>query len=320
MPASRKPANFIEPMECLPVSKLPEGAQGVYEIKLDGYRAVAVKSGGKITLFSRNHKSFNKRFPHIVEGLADLPDETVIDGEVVALDVDGRPNFNLLQNFREAAAHIVYYFFELLVYQGCDVTRLPLKERRELLFSALKLKSNRIFASEFFEVSAQIMLQSTKEQGLEGIVGKRKDSLYEPGERSGYWVKYRLNLGQEFVIGGYTRGPHGIDAIIVGYYRGKDLIYVARTRNGFVPASRRRVFERLKPLMIPTCPFVNLPETHKARWGEALTAEKMKKCVWVKPEIVARLEFLEWTDADHLRHSKFVGLRDDKDARNVVKE
>jgi bifunctional non-homologous end joining protein LigD len=115
-------------------------------------------------------------------------------------------------------------------------------------------------------------------------------------------------------------GPHGLDAIIVGYYRGKDLIYVALTRNGFVPASRRRVFERLKPLMIPTCPFVNLPETHKARWGEALTAEKMKKCVWVKPEIVARLEYLEWTDADHLRHSKFVGLRDDKDARNVVKE
>jgi ATP-dependent DNA ligase len=151
-------------------------------------------------------------------------------------------------------------------------------------------------------------------------VGKLLDSHYEPGKRSGAWVKHRLNLGQEFVIGGYTPGPHGLDAIIVGYYRGKDLIYVARTRNGFVPASRRRVFERLKPLVIPTCPFVNLPETHKARWGEALTTEKMKKCVWVKPEIVARLEFLEWTDADHLRHSKFVGLRDDKDARNVVKE
>src|SRR4029077_12962636 len=101
---------------------------------------------------------------------------------------------------------------------------------------------------------------------------------------------------------------------------GKELIYVARTRNGFVPASRRRVFDKLRPLITKLCPFVNLPETRKARWGEALTAEKMKKCVWVRPEIVAQVEFLEWTDADHLRHSKFAGLREDQDARAVGKE
>jgi ATP-dependent DNA ligase len=153
--------------------------------RLDGYRAVAVKTGGKVTLYSRNQKPLNKRFPLIVEGLADLPDGTVIDGEIVALDVAGRPNFSLLQNFREAANQIVYYAFDLLVYQSRDLTRLPLKERRELMFSALKLRSNRIFASESFEVSAQIMLQSALEQGLEGIVGKRRDSTYEPGKRSG---------------------------------------------------------------------------------------------------------------------------------------
>jgi ATP-dependent DNA ligase len=111
-----------------------------------------------------------------------------------------------------------------------------------------------------------------------------------------------------------------LDAIIVGYYRGDYLIYVARTRNGFVPASRRRVFDKLRSLVTPKCPFVNLPETRKARWGEALTAEKMKKCVWVRPEIVAQIEFLEWSDAGHLRHSKFTGLRDDKEARSVIKE
>ena len=320
MPSLKTPAKFIEPMDCLPVSKLPEGPQWVYEIKLDGYRAVAVKAGGKVTLFSRNHKPFTKRFPLIVEGLADLPDETVIDGEIVALDVAGRPDFNLLQNFRDAASRIVYYVFDVLVYQNRDLTHLPLNERRELMFSALKLRSNRVFASEFFEVSAQIMLQSAREQGLEGIVGKRRDSLYEPGTRSKYWVKYRLNLGQEFVIGGFTPGPHGLDSIIVGYYRGDDLVYVARTRNGFVPASRRRVFENLQPLVVPECPFVNLPETRKARWGEALSGEKMKRCIWVRPEVVAQIEFLEWTDADHLRHSKFVGLRDDKDPHQVVKE
>ena len=113
---------------------------------------------------------------------------------------------------------------------------------------------------------------------------------------------------------------HGVDAIVVGYYRGEDLIYVARVRNGFVPASRRQVFTRLKPLLIPKCPFANLPERHKGRWGEGLTAADMEKCLWVRPETVARIEFLEWTASDHLRHSKFAGLREDKDARTVIKE
>jgi bifunctional non-homologous end joining protein LigD len=122
------------------------------------------------------------------------------------------------------------------------------------------------------------------------------------------------------VIGGYFPGPHEFDSIIVGYYEGKDLKYVARTRNGFVPAPRRQVFSKLKHVVTPECPFVNLPETKKSRFGEELSAEKMKKAVWLKPEIVAQIEFLEWTDACHLRHSKFVGLREDKNARDVVKE
>jgi ATP-dependent DNA ligase len=164
------------------------------------------------------------------------------------------------------------------------------------------------------------MLDSVRALGLEGIVGKRKDSRYESGKRSGAWIKYRVNRGQELVIGGYIPGTHGLDSIIVGYYRGKDLIYVARVRNGFVPASRRQVFEKLRLLVIPECPFGNLPEKHRSRWGEGLTAEDMKKCVWVRPKLVAQIEFLEWTESDHLRHSKFAGLRDDKDPRGVVKE
>ncbi len=111
-----------------------------------------------------------------------------------------------------------------------------------------------------------------------------------------------------------------MDSIIVGYYRGNDLIYVARVRNGFVPASRREVFAKLRPLIMPNCPFVNLPEAHKGRWGDGLTAGDMQKCVWVRPELVARVKFLEWTDSDHLRHSKFAGLREDEDARSVVRE
>jgi ATP-dependent DNA ligase len=122
------------------------------------------------------------------------------------------------------------------------------------------------------------------------------------------------------VIGGFMPGPHGVDSIIVGYYRGKDLYYVARVRNGFVPATRRMVHEKLKPLITDKCPFVNLPETGRARWGEILDAEKMKKCVWVRSKLVAVIEFLEWTEGDRLRHSQFVSLRDDKNPRDVVKE
>jgi ATP-dependent DNA ligase len=186
------------------------------------------------------------------------------------------------------------------------------------MFSALKLRSNRVFASEFFEVSGQIMLQSAREQGLEGIVGKRKDSTYEPGKRTGAWIKHRVNLGQEFVIGGYFPGPHGIDSLIVGYYDGNKLMYVARTRNGFVPASRRQVFSKLKHLVTPICPFVNLPETKRSRFGEELSAEKMKKAVWLRPEAVAQIEFLEWTDGDRLRHSKFVALACEKICKHQI--
>jgi ATP-dependent DNA ligase len=173
--------------------------------------------------------------------------------------------------------------------------------------------------SEHMEVLANTMLAAIKEQGLEGVVAKRKYSVYEPGQRTGAWSKMRVNLGQEFVIGGYIPGPHGLDSIVVGYHRDDELIYVARVRNGFVPASRRAVYLRIKNLAVPECPFDNLPEARKARWGEAMTAEKMKECVWVRPEVVAQIDFLEWTDADHLRHSKFIGLREDKNPRQVVK-
>jgi ATP-dependent DNA ligase len=153
-----------------------------------------------------------------------------------------------------------------------------------------------------------------------GLVAKRADSVYQPGERSGLWSKYRINMGQEFVIGGYVLSHLGLDSIVVGFYRGKDLIYSARVRAGFVPRTRREVFEKIRHLKIPKCPFVNLPETEPGRWGQGLTAEKMKVCTWARPETVAQIDFLEWTGADHLRHARFVALRDDKDPRKIIKE
>ena len=308
----QKSAAYIEPMDCLAVTKLPDSTNWVWEIKIDGYRAIAVKNGNRVNLYSRTRNSFNNKFSYIADSLSDMPAGTVLDGELVAIDDDGRPNFNLLQNFRAGASHIQYYVFYLLCLNNRDTTRLPLIERR-LLLKQLTFKDKRIKILDYVEAEPAELLSAVREQKLEGIVGKRKDSRYEPGSRSGAWIKHRVNRGREFVIGGYTPGLHGLDAIIVGYYRGKELVYVARVRNGFVPASRRQLFEKLKPLVISKCPFINLPEKHRSRWGEGMTDDEMKKCVWVKPQLVAQMEFLEWTDADHLRHSKFVGLREDKD-------
>ena len=313
-------ASFIEPMECLTVTKLPEGKQWLYEIKLDGYRAIAVKNHETLTLYSRRKNRLNDKFPLIVKALADLPEGTVIDGELVAMDESGHPNFNFLQNFRSKATNIYYYIFDILCCENRTLIKLPYIERRTLLKEIVHLSSPRIKSSEYMDVSASQMLAAVREHGLEGVIGKRRDSVYEAGERSGAWVKMRVNQGQEFVIGGFVPGSLGIESIIVGYYQTKKLIYVAKIKNGFVPLTRREIFEKLKKSVIAKCPFVNLPESHKGRWGQGLMAEDMKKCVWVRPKLVAQIEFLEWTGADHLRHAHFVALRDDKDPHDVVKE
>lgn len=151
-------------------------------------------------------------------------------------------------------------------------------------------------------------------------MAKRRDSSYKPGDRSGAWVKVRANRSQELVIGGYIPGSTTFDSILVGYYEGRDLKYAARIRNGFTPASRRTVFSKFDGLSIPKCPFRNLPESGRGRWSEGLTAEDMKRCRWLKPQLVAAIEFLEWTLDDHLRHPKFIALREDQIASEVTRE
>jgi bifunctional non-homologous end joining protein LigD len=322
VPAKRKTgvaASFIECMECLPVTSLPEGPPWTYEIKLDGFRLEAVKNAGKTTLYSRRKNVLNGKFPYIAAALEQLPDATVIDGEVVALDAAGRSDFQLLQNFRSAEKQIHFYGFDILYHRGKLLTGLPLAKRRDVLATVLPENSH-ISISAVETRSAAQMLKFVKLHGLEGVIGKRSDGVYEPGRRTGSWCKHRLNLGQEFVVGGYTPGNHGFDALIVGFYRGGDLIYAARVRAGFSPATRDEVFARIKHLTTKKCPFANLPELGDGRWGQGLTAEKMKICVWLKPEAVVRIDFLEWTGADHLRHTKYVAMRDDKDPRKVVRE
>jgi DNA ligase D-like protein (predicted ligase) len=289
------------------------------EIKLDGYRLEVVRSGRMTMLYSRRENVLNQRFPHIAIALQDLPNETVIDGELVALAPDGRPDFHLLQNFRSTESRIVYYAFDILVHEGRRLTDLPLLERRAILSRVVE-PGEHVALSQVSDRPAAEMLRFVKSHGLEGAVAKRSDSLYQPGQRTGLWSKYRVDLRQEFVVGGYIPSNLGFDSLVVGFYRGKDLLYAARVRAGLVPALRREVFERLKHFRTPKCPFANLPEQAAGRWGQGLTAEKMKECVWVRPEVVAEIQFLEWTGADHLRHTKFVGLREDKEPSKVIKE
>lgn len=319
MSSHRIKAHFIEPMLLLRTEVLPTGRDQVYELKFDGFRAEAIKSGGTVYLRSRNNKDFNARYPAIAKALSGMPDDTVIDGEVVALE-SGRPSFNALQNYGSNAAPLLYYVFDVMILTGKVVTNEPLDSRRSLLRERVLAKlSDPIRESPELDATLPKLIQSVKAQGLEGLVSKRRDSLYEPGQRSGAWQKMRVNQGQEFVIAGYTPSSGTFDAIIFGYYDAGGLIYAGRTRNGFTPSLRDRLFKHFKGLEVEKCPFANLPAAKAGRWGEGLTAEKMKECRWLKPVLVGRFEFVEWTPDDHLRHSRFVGVRDKK-ATDVVRE
>jgi bifunctional non-homologous end joining protein LigD len=315
-------AGFIPPMLLVRTEKLPEDTtRWAYQLKLDGYRAIAFKTGGTVYLRSRNDNSFNERFPAVVRGLAAMPNETVVDGELLALDEDGRPSFSALQNYGSSATPVIYYVFDVMVLSGRDLMAKTLETRREQLEKTVlpALAEPVRYAGEL-NATLPELVHSVKAQGLEGLVAKRRDSRYEPGQRSGAWMKMRVNRGQELVIGGYTLGTKTFDALIIGYYEGDDLIYASRTRNGFTPAIRQRLYKLFKPIEVPTCPFANLPEAKSGRWGEGLTKAKMADCRWLKPVLVGQFEFVEWTPDNHLRHTRFIALREDKAARAVRRE
>lgn len=309
-------------MLLLPTDRLPDDpAKWEYQLKLDGYRAIAFKTGNTLRLRSRNDNDFSKRYAAVVQGLAKLPDETAIDGEIVALDEDGRPSFNALQNSVGSPARIVYYVFDVMVLSGRDVSGETLTTRRELLErKVLPTLAEPVRYTGVLEASLRDLIHAVKTQGFEGLVAKRRNSRYEPGARSGAWMKMRINRGQEFVIGGYTIGTRTFDALIIGYYENGRLRYASRTRNGFTPALRQQLFKKFRSLEIADCPFVNLPEARSGRWGVGLTKEKMADCRWLKPVLVGQFEFVEWTADDHLRHTKFVALRDDKAATDVTRQ
>jgi bifunctional non-homologous end joining protein LigD len=239
----------------------------------------------------------------------------------VALDADGRPSFNALQNAVSSDVTIAYYVFDLMMLAGRDLTRETLDIRRKLLEQKVlpKLAEPVRYLGEL-RAPLRTLIHSVKQQSFEGLVAKRRESRYEPGLRSGAWMKMRVNQGQEFVIGGYTLGTRTFDALVIGYYEKGRLLFATRTRNGFTPATRQQVFRKLRTLEIAECPFANLPEARSGRWGQGLTKAKMAECRWLKPVLVGQFEFLEWTPDNHLRHARFVALREDRPPRSVRRE
>jgi bifunctional non-homologous end joining protein LigD len=215
-------------MQCKQVTALPAGEKWTFEIKFDGYRCIAVKRGREVTLFSRNKKVLNKRFPRVVDALASLEGDLVVDGELVGFDSQGRPSFQVLQNNMSRDLPLYFYAFDLLNRNGDLLLNFPIERRRELLERLLAGAKDPLRLSPLLQAPSGEVLEAVRKLGLEGVVGKRIGSIYEPGERLGAWIKLRVNREQEFVIGRYVPGARGFDALLVGVYEKKRLIFLAK--------------------------------------------------------------------------------------------
>ncbi len=231
-----------------------------------------------------------------------------------------RPSFNNLQNYGRAGIPLHFFIFDLLLLHGREVMAEPLVKRRELIEEhVLPTLADPIRYSPILEASVADLIRSVKAQGLEGLVAKRRNSSYEPGLRSGAWQKMRVDQSQEFVIAGFTPSLKNFGALVIGYRDGNKLIYAARTRSASLRHQERNCTRRSSRLKSRNGPL-RICLRKAGRWGAGLTAAKMVECRWVEPRVVGEFEFVEWTSDGHLRHSKFVGLRDDKKAKDVGRE
>jgi bifunctional non-homologous end joining protein LigD len=325
-PASRRlaPAKFIAPMKALSVDEIPAGEWRL-EIKFDGYRAIALLNGGRIELWSRNHKPLTGDYPEVVEALEAVRcTNAVIDGEIVALDAQGHSRFQLLQN-RSAASRppIVYYVFDLLHHDGRSLLDVPIEERRMALEVLVGKGSDALRVSPVFDTAPDTLMREARKKGLEGIIAKTRGSFYEPDSRSGRWLKCKLHGEQEFVVGGFTppqKSRQHFGAILIGYYEGKELIYAGKVGSGFDSDQLASLHREFLKRRIDACPFANLPQPRKPRYGLGMTRSAMREVTWLEPELVAQVRFTEWTNEGSLRHPVFLGLREDKRAQEVVRE
>lgn len=313
--------SFVSPMLATRVRELPVGAEWEYEVKWDGYRIEAVKDGPVVRLLSRRGSDYSERFKSVTKAVAGIRAESaVLDGEVVAVDAQGQPSFQVLQNRGKLPAgyRLAYYVFDLLFLNGKELRNRLLAERRAEL--SKMIEGTGVLFSAPLKGSPDVLMEAVRKHGLEGIVAKRRESVYEPGRRSLAWQKLPLKPRQEFVIGGYRPEPGGLELILVGFYEEGSLLFAGKARQGLNPAKRNQLIKVLKPLTIAKCPFANLPNSRHGHWGEGVTAEDMQDYVWVRPKFVAEMKFTEWTTSGVLRHAEFAGLREDKEAREVGRE
>jgi bifunctional non-homologous end joining protein LigD len=280
----------------------------IFERKLDGVRCVAVRDGGPVTLLSRNDLSLNGRYPEIATALEAQPQRRfAVDGEVVAFD-GAQTSFAKLAQRGRTHVPVFFYIFDVLWLDGTDVRALPLRTRKRLLRDVLDFDDKALRFSTHRNGDGVAYFAEACRKGWEGLVAKRADSPYTDG-RSKDWLKLKCEQGQELVIGGYT-APKGsrtdFGALLLGYYEGDALRYAGKVGTGFDDATLRSLGERLRALRQDATPFAD--------------AVREAGATWVAPELVAQLGFSEWTAAGRLRHPKFLGLRDDKAARDVVRE
>ncbi len=324
LPAAKP--RFIEPMKAKLVEKPPATDDWVYELKFDGIRLIAIKADKRVSLLSRNENELSGRFPAIVEAIKNLPArEFVIDGEVVALDDEGRSSFQLLQALQMEGrkSPVYFYAFDLLQLDGKSLLGLQLEARKKFLEELCAGAGDPIRYSGVIGGDAKRLLEEVERRGLEGLIGKQRNSVYEPDRRSGAWIKLKCVNEQEFVIGGYTP-PQGarkhFGAILVGYYDNNKLVFAGKVGTGFTAKSLSILHKKLQKEARNDCPFVDLPSKQNGQWVQGITPSMMKKMHWVNPKFIAQIKFAEWTRDKKLRAPVFLGLRDDKRPTEVVRE
>lgn len=304
--------DFIPPqLPRLVTDPPPEDGRWIHEMKFDGYRMQAHVRNGIGTFYTRNALDWSSAFPHLLRGIESLPVvNAVFDGEVVALDEEGKSHFQRLQNSLKSKndTQLMYYIFDILYLNGRDLRKLPLIERKEILKAVLKKAPKNIVMSEHFETSAKDFFAVSCEHGLEGIISKLGDAPYSSG-RYDLWVKVKCTARQEFVIGGWTNpqgGRTGIGALLLGVYEEGKLRYSGRVGTGFNRATLEELKKNLKPLEVKSSPFdVNSPKG------------KNSETHWVKPLKVCEVSYSQITSEGILRHPVFVGMREDKPAKDI---
>jgi bifunctional non-homologous end joining protein LigD len=308
------------------VEEPPATGDWIYELKFDGIRLIGVKRDEKVSLLSRNENELAGRFPEVVEAIKTLPArECVIDGEVVALDEEGRSSFQLLQarEMEGRKTPVYFYAFDLLQLDGKSLIALPLEARKNALEKLCAGAGDPIRYSGAIGGDAKRLLEEVNRRGLEGIIGKQRNSVYEPGRRSGAWIKLKCVNEQEFVIGGYTP-PQGsrkyFGAILVGYYENKKLVFAGKVGTGFTVKSLSMLYKKFQKEARDDCPFVDLPSKQNGQWIQDITPSMMRKMHWVDPVFVCEIKFAEWTRDGKLRAPVFLGLREDKKPTDVVRE